>query len=246
MPHSKLPASEMSASEPELFVPYAPVHRQRPVGQIEQLLVMARNPIENWTRASFDLPISSGPSLLGHIVVVSTPAGVRRVFVDNAANYEKDPLQMRVLRAGAPGNAGEGLLIAKGDLWKRLRRTLAPLFTPRRVEAQARVMQQRADARVERWFKRRAGSLLEIDREMTGLTYDILSATLFSDEISANAADTERELMALLDAMGRISPLDALNMPSWIPRPGRARMRATREWFGRNMAALIEARRKSG
>lgn len=226
----------------DLFVPYAPVHRARPVGQFEQLYLMARNPIETWTRASFDLPVSSGPSLLGHIVVVSTPAGVRRIFNDNAVNYEKDPLQMRVLRGGASKNSGDGLLIASGELWKRLRRTMAPLFTPRRVAAQAAIMDARGRARVERWLRRRDGAILEIDREMTGVTYDILSATLFSDAIAGNAQDTERELTALLDAMGRIDPLDALNAPAWIPRFGRGAMRKSREWFQHSMNQLIDGR----
>lgn len=226
----------------KLFVPHAPVHRKKPVGQFEQLFLMARNPIETWTRTSFDLPISSGPSLMGHIVVVSTPAGVRRVFNDNVANYEKDPLQMRVLRAGAAEKSGDGLLIAHGELWKRLRRTMAPMFTPRRVAAQAAVMNERAQTRVARWLKRRDGAILEVDREMTGVTFDILSATLFSDAIAGSAQETERELSALLDAMGRIDPLDAINAPAWIPRLGRGKMRRSREWFQRSMDALIETR----
>ncbi len=64
--------------------------------------------------------------MLGHLVVVSDPAAIRRVFVDNVANYEKDPLQLRVLRSGAPEGSGEGLLSASGDTWRRTRRTLEP------------------------------------------------------------------------------------------------------------------------
>ncbi|MBM3607075.1 MAG: cytochrome P450 [Alphaproteobacteria bacterium] len=233
---------DVHTRERKLFVPAAPIHRVKPVGQFEQLFLMARNPLETWTRASFDLPVSSGISLMGRIVVVSTPAGVRHVFSENAANYEKDPLQMRVLRGGAMASSGDGLLIAHGDLWKRLRRTLAPLFTPRRVAAQATVMHERAHMRVARWLKRREGAILEIDREMTGVTYDILSATLFSDAIAGSAHETERELAALLDAMGRIDPLDAMNAPSWLPRFGRGKMRKSREWFQYSMNQLIDGR----
>lgn len=236
------PPAASGGTPRKLFVPRAPVHRERPVGQFEQLFIMARNPVETWTRASFSVPISTGPSLMGPVVVVSYPEGVRHVFVDHAANYEKDPLQMRVLRAGDPGGTGEGLLIARGDLWKRLRRTLAPLFTPRRVSVQAAVMRERSEQRVQRWLKRRHGAILEIDREMTGLTYDILSATMFSDAIAGQAAETERRLSDLLNAMGSVNPLDAINAPRWIPRPGRGRMRAIRQWFIEAMDRLMDER----
>ena len=45
------------------------------------------------------------------------PAAIRRVLLDNAANYQKDNLQRRVLSAGL----GEGLLSAEGDRWRAQR-----------------------------------------------------------------------------------------------------------------------------
>ena len=47
--------------------------------------------------------------MLGERAVVSEPAAVRRVFLDNVANYRKDELQLRVLRPGL----GSGLLTRK-------------------------------------------------------------------------------------------------------------------------------------
>ena len=63
------------------------------------------------------------------MTVVSDPAAIRHILVENAANYRKDDLQLRVL---APG-LGRGLLTAEGDEWRLQRRTLAPLFNPRTV-----------------------------------------------------------------------------------------------------------------
>ena len=40
-----------------------------------------------------------GRTFLGERAVVSEPAAVRRVFLDNVANYRKDALQLRVLAA---------------------------------------------------------------------------------------------------------------------------------------------------
>ena len=224
------------------FIPYAPLPRIKPLGKLGQLLVLSRNPLETWTQAHFDLAILAGPSLLGHLVVVNQPDLVRHVLVDNAANYQKDPLQQRVLAAGTSQGSGVGLLSAEGDLWRRTRRTLAPSFTPRRVAGFAPVMRDRAEARVERWLKRRPGAILDIGQEMTGVTYDILSATLFSDALAEDAAGFERELLRLLDTIGRIHPFDIFDAPKWLPRFGQQKAVTSRKWFEGAISRLIERR----
>ena len=207
-----------------------------------QLWHLARNPIENWALVHFQKPILAGSSLFGHLVVVNEPSAIRRVFIDNAANYEKDPLQLRVLRVGAPNSAGQGLLSATGDTWRQTRRALSPLFTPRRVAAFGQIMKMKADERVDAWLRRRPGSIVEIDQEMVRLTYDMLSATLFSDALDGDRADVVRQMSRLLDTIGRIDPLDALNAPEWLPRFNRAAAREPREWFAQATERMIDRR----
>jgi ELWxxDGT repeat protein len=207
-----------------------------------QLWHLARNPIENWAQVHFEKPILSGSSMFGQLVVVNEPSAIRRVFVDNAANYEKDPLQLRVLRVGAPNSAGQGLLSATGDTWRQTRRALSPLFTPRRVAAFGQIMKMKADERVDAWLRRRPGSIVEIDQEMVRLTYDMLSATLFSDALDGDRADVVRQMSRLLDTIGRIDPLDALNAPEWLPRFNRAAAREPREWFAQATERMIDRR----
>jgi cytochrome P450 len=61
--------------------------------------------------------------------VVSAPAAVRRVLLDNAANYQKDTLQRRMMSAAL----SNGLLMAEGEQWRTQRRALAPMFARRAV-----------------------------------------------------------------------------------------------------------------
>jgi len=252
--HSAAPVSASACDAPlepfapKPFVPWAPRPRTSPAGTLTQLWLLARNPIETWSRAHYEKSVLSGPSLMGHVVVVNDPAAIRRVFVENSANYEKDPLQLRVLRAGSKAGAGDGLLVAGGESWKRTRRTLAPLFTPRRVASFAPLMQMKAQARVEAWMRRRPGAIIEIDREMGRVAYDILSATLFSDALADGRAgfthtEFEREMMRLLDSIGRIDPLDVLGAPDWMPRLHRRAARDSRDWFEGAVAQLVAMRK---
>ena len=80
-------------------------------------------------RAHFEKPILVGRRVLGEMAVVSEPAAIRRVLLDNVTNYRKDDLQRRVLSPGL----GDGLLTAEGKQWRAQRRTVAPMFTPRTV-----------------------------------------------------------------------------------------------------------------
>ena len=109
---------------PALFRPPAPTPLHAPLDLFPMLRALRKNPLTTWTQEHFRTPIVSGESALGRVTVVSDPAAIRHIFVDNAANYRKDELQRRVL---APG-LGNGLLTAEGDEWRLQRRTLAPLF----------------------------------------------------------------------------------------------------------------------
>ena len=64
------------------------------------MLALWRNPLEVWSRPHFEKPVLIGKSFMGVRAVVNDPAAVRRVFLDNVANYRKDALQLRVLRPG--------------------------------------------------------------------------------------------------------------------------------------------------
>ena len=117
-------------SLPDRFAaPARTVPLDAPLGPLSTIRALWRNPIETWTKAHFEVPISIGHGVLGKVAVVSHPEAIRRVLVDNAPNYRKDALQKRLLGPGLR----HGLLEAEGDDWRVQRRTLAPLFKPKIV-----------------------------------------------------------------------------------------------------------------
>ena len=88
---------------------------------------MARNPLAIWSEAAFTEPVIVSEWLGNPTIIVSDPAAIRHVMVDNAKNYAMQPLRQRVLRP----ILRDGLLTAEGELWRRARRSLAPVFAPR-------------------------------------------------------------------------------------------------------------------
>ena len=112
-----------------LFRPPAPPPLREPLGIFEYLRKLRANPLTTWTDEHFEKLIVAGEGVLGRITVVSDPAAIRYILVDNAANYRKDDLQRRVL-GPALGNC---LVTAEGEEGKLQRLTLTPLFAPRHV-----------------------------------------------------------------------------------------------------------------
>jgi cytochrome P450 len=222
------------------FRPPAPRPRETPLGLIGMLATLRRNPLEIWTRAHYELPVLVGRSVMGDRAVVSDPAGVRRIFLDNAGNYPKDALQLRVLKPGL----GNGLLTSDGDDWRAQRRSLAPLFTPRQVTAFADSMAESTRAGVERLAMRRNGERIDMSEEMARLTLEILEHTLFSTGLGRDTSEFQGAVTRYFDTVGKLDPLDLLGMPDFLPRLGRLRGRATVRWFAQAVDEIIAERRR--
>ncbi len=209
-------SAEFSSGESarRAYRPPAPIPHTERLGAFGLLRQLRANPAAAWGIWHFEEPHVAARTVLGDTVVLSDPAAIRHVLVDNAGNYPKDDLQRRILKPGL----GEGLLTAEGETWRRVRRTLAPLFTPRMVDGFAETMRARAEKAAARISAAPPGSDIDVSAEMTRVTFDILSGTLFSDGIVSDADRFAEAVTRYFDTAGRLDPLDALGLPDWIPR----------------------------
>lgn len=234
------PPAGIAPASPRPYRPPAPLPRTRPLSTLGFMAALRANPVTTWGIWNFEKPITSGKSVLGPMTGVSSPAGIRHVMVDHVANYVKDRLQLRVLKPGL----GTGLLTAEGEAWKAARRTLAPLFAPRTVETFVGAMQAKSQAMVARLLERAEGSRVNISDEMTRVTFEILTHTLFSDAIDGTPEEFGRAFTLYFENQGKLSPLDMLNAPDWIPRFNRMRAQPSITFFEERVKAIIAKRRK--
>jgi cytochrome P450 len=223
------------------FRPPAPVPRRQPPDLFDFLKAARENLITTWTQEHFEKPVVAGDGVLGRVTVLSDPAAIRHVLLDNAANYRKDDLQRRVL---APG-LGNGLLSAEGEEWRRQRRAIAPLFSPRRVAAFEPAMVAAAERLVRRLRRRPEGRVVDIALEMTRVTLDVLERTIFTQGLARDPDALGRAITRYFEALGPLDPLDVLGLPDFIPRLGRLRARPAIRFFEEVVGELIEARRRA-
>ena len=225
------------ASRP--FIPPFPRRPEKPRGPLSIIFALQRNPIEIWSQADFERPVSLGRSILGLRGAAHDPLAVRRIFLDNAANYRKDDLQLRVLRPGV----GSGLLTSEGDDWRLQRRALAPLFSPRQVAEFAPAMQMVAGAAIERLISRRDGAVMDVCALMSRTTLEVLEQTLFSQGLGREPSAFQQAVTGYFDTIGKVDPLDVVGAPEFLPRLGRRRGRPALAFFAQAVDDIIEKRR---
>ncbi|MDT0264339.1 cytochrome P450 [Jatrophihabitans lederbergiae] len=78
--------------------------------------------------------------------LVTEPAAVQRVLVDNNSNYVRGTLYEQFATV-----MGSGLLTTDGPAWRAHRRTVQPVFLRKAVEALAPNIVQATNAMLDRW-----------------------------------------------------------------------------------------------
>ncbi len=219
------------------FHPPAPRPHRRPLNAFEFVWTMARNPLAIWSEAAFEQPVIRSEWLGVPTFIVSDPAAIRHVMVDNARNYGMQPLRQRVLRP----ILRDGLLTAEGELWKRTRRSLAPVFSPRNLQGLAGTILERSQ-RFAAGLADKGGETVDIANQMTLLTFDVLQATLFTGDIAGDAEAFADATARLLRTMGRVDPMDVLDAPAYVPRVMRLMGQTSLGYFRNLIAATIERR----
>ncbi len=193
--------------------PPAPTPRATIPGPIAFFRVLRGSAIEGLAVDHYEKPIVFTKTVLGPVLVVSSPTALRQVLVTNAANYPREPLQRRMISDGL----GFGLLAAEGGQWRNQRKVLAPHFTPDRIAGLERTTAAVVGRFVDRWDSLGDGATVRLNDDISDLAIDVLEAALFPDGLSGKASIMPA-LKHYFRKAGRVSALDALSLPQRIPR----------------------------
>jgi cytochrome P450 len=225
---------------PPPFVPPAVDAPRAPLGVLASLRAVRRNVLSVLPELAYRQPIVSGRTGTGHWHMVQDPQALKRIFLDNAANYPKSEVMIRMLRSAV----GESLFTSEGDAWRWQRRAIAPVFSARNVAALAPVMTRTAE---RAWVRIAAADRpVELVGEMLSATFDVICDVALSGREHFDAEAYGAAITRYFLTVGRSSLLDFLEVPHWVPRPGEILGRgAVRRMHGM-VSRAIEARRAQG
>jgi len=222
------------------FRPPAPRPQSRPLGPLALLKTLRSNPLECWTQAHFEEPVVLGGFPFARVAVVSDPAAIRQVLVENQSAYRKSAIERRILSI----RMRNGLVTVEGEQWQKLRRLLAPMFSRKMMTQFAAATARAAAAVAERWRRQPDGSAFEIKTEMSRVALEGLIGCIFSDGLGdpqAVCAATTRYYATC----GGIDPFDVIGLPDFVPRLTRLGMRSALRDFDQALGAAITERRRS-
>jgi len=225
-------------TKPQPFVPPHPVPRTRPPSRLEVIRTVMRNPLELWGEPSYTMTHIKAALFNETTIIANHPELIRHVLVDNVKNFDMARVRQLILRP----ILRDGLLTAEGDVWKRSRKAMAPVFTPKHIRGFADMMKARVDQFLDRY--REEETVRDVAVDMTELTYEVLAVTLFSDEVMTEGMDFADDVDRLLSTMGQVDPLDLLKAPEWLPRIQRLRGRRVMEKFRNVVRRTMEERRR--
>ena len=174
------------------------------------------------------------------IYVVNHPDFIRPVLSRSHVHFSKRLVDYRVMSRVM----GNGLVTSDGPLWARQRRLMQPVFSHRSVAAFDETINGLTSSLVSEWDTSTDGEIIWIDREMAGLTFRIVGATLFGADIERHA----REVAEILETINlRPQELRGLmTLHSWIPTPHNLKWKRALKRLDRIVNDVIAARRLAG
>jgi cytochrome P450 len=148
-------------------------------------------------------------------ILFRDPEHIRRIFVDNAANYTK---QTRGY-AKAKLVLGDGLVTSEGELWQRQRRIATPAFHRQRVAAFAGVMTGATVGMLEEWrAKTKHGQPLDVFGEMMRVTLKIALQTLMGVSAEREIDELSPAVTGVLERTNDIIT-NPFSLPPGVPTP---------------------------
>jgi cytochrome P450 len=202
----------------------------KPLSFFSHMRATNGNSFEAAPQAAYEQPLYWQRSMFGSVLFISDPEGVRRVLVDNVANYPKTELSNRFFSA----MFGEGLLSSDGARWRTHRRVMAPSFDPRSIAAYAPAMAETALAFAKHWVGLGEGADVDIAREMKHLTLQIICQTMFSSDADELVEVAGGTLEAVQDALN-------FTLLDFAPVIGPPRMKAKHDFIHARFSAMDAA-----
>ena len=212
----------------------------QPLGILGSLKAGQRNVLELIPEIATRQPMLSGRTgKRWHMVM--DPGALKVILRDRVDSYPKSLVTKLILEPAI----GDSLFVAEGAEWHWQRRTAAPVFSHRNVAALAPVMTAAAERASDR-IAASVGRAADMFDEMVTATFEVISDVTFSGGEGFDRGAVHRAIESYIGQTAKVSLLDILGAPAWVPRPSRMFAGPAMKQMKRTADAAIDQRRATG
>jgi cytochrome P450 len=171
---------------------------------------------------------------------VNSPQGIQHILQDKHHNYIKGEYWDSLRQF-----AGNGLIVSEGAFWLRQRRLMQPVFHRQRIHQYEEIINNASNTLVDRWcFIAASRQPVDINRELTHLTMEIVTRALFSTQVSDEGNEISQAITTVLDHANYLFATPFY--PSLaVPTPRNRRARRAMERIDEIIYKIIAERRRS-
>jgi len=178
------------------------------------------------------------PGLRRELYLVTHPDGVHQVLAGDPDGYSKNTPYYEEIAA----HLGNGLLTSGGPRWRQQRRTVAPLFSHRRIASYVDVMAEEAARLADRCgVAAEAGLSIDVHAAMVDYTLRTVGRVLFGADVD-DAVPVVRATFPVLNGHIRRRGLTPLRLPRRWPTPAQVRAAAAQRALYRIVDDIIDRR----
>ncbi|KQV35713.1 MULTISPECIES: cytochrome P450 [unclassified Rhizobium] len=159
-------------------------------GSLRIMLQARHDFLSIWRRKDYTDHVSSIKLLGRQIVLVNSPDAIRYVVAKRHENFERKTPQMR---RALEFLLGDGLFISDGETWKQRRPLVNDIVHKNRLPVFGKIMEKTASEMVERWSAMPDGAEVNVLFEMAGLTAEIISRSVFGNDLGEDGAKAVSE-----------------------------------------------------
>jgi len=174
------------------------------------------------------------------IFCIANPEYVKEILTKAWPHYVKGTIDYKVVGAVL----GNGLVTNDGPHWASQRRLMQPVFGNRSTNQFGQVINEMAEDLAQQWENYDSDRIIQLDQEMSRITFQVVSRTLFGTNID-HVAD---EMVEILDLVNQ-NPMKLESLfRLWpnLPLPGNSAFRKVKQRLNDIVDNLVDDHRNEG
>lgn len=182
------------------------------------------------------------PTMFGYeFYTLYHPNAVEHVLQTHQKNYHKPDVFLK------PASLlfGNGIFTSEGDFWMKQRRLSQPAFHRDHIGRMAGVIVECVEKMLARWDAKPDGSEIDLQHEMVYLTLSVAGRTLFSTDLTDQAADVGSAVREGFEVLNHRMNSFPFVLPMWLPTRDNRQFKHAKLVLDSVISKIISDRRNS-